>query len=300
MRILLIAIAMLAGSAGQAAAWGDDGHRAICHMAFNMLTNTARTEVIRLIALDGEYTNFIDACTDEDNEPRPRRDGHFLNLPRNRLAVESADCFAMPICVVSVINGDLVILRTGAQLDRAHALKSLGHWVGDIHQPLHVSYEDDRGGNKIRNCGVCASGDLHAVWDSCIPGSFVFGFTARDRPDPAEKDAKIFAAADSLAAAITPADKALWSANADPVRWAAESYAITLDPDVKYCVRRGNACWYSAQRRTYSARAPRSVAVDWDYITTYGPTVKTRMSQAAVRMAHMLNGALDPAYPPPR
>jgi hypothetical protein len=47
------------------------------------------------------------------------------------------------------------------------ALKSLGHWVGDIHQPLHVSFLDDRGGNTIRTSGQCP-GNLHAVWDNCL------------------------------------------------------------------------------------------------------------------------------------
>ena len=29
------------------------------------------------------------------------------------------------------------------------ALKFLGHWIGDLHQPLHVSYADDKGGNHV-------------------------------------------------------------------------------------------------------------------------------------------------------
>src|SRR5262249_28277484 len=41
------------------------------------------------------------------------------------------------------------------------------HWVGDIHQPLHVSFADDRGGNFIRESGPCVN-SLHTVWDTCI------------------------------------------------------------------------------------------------------------------------------------
>ena len=33
--------------------------------------------------------------------------------------------------------------------DQLRLLKSLGHWVGDVHQPLHVSFDDDRGGNLV-------------------------------------------------------------------------------------------------------------------------------------------------------
>jgi hypothetical protein len=39
--------------------------------------------------------------------------------------------------------------------------------VGDVHQPLHVSFEDDRGGNNITVVGEC-QGKLHAAWDSCL------------------------------------------------------------------------------------------------------------------------------------
>ena len=56
---------------------------------------------------------------------------------------------------------------TATEQQRPEALKYVGHWVGDIHQPLHVSFEDDRGGNEVGVSGLC-SWNLHAVWDSCI------------------------------------------------------------------------------------------------------------------------------------
>jgi hypothetical protein len=40
--------------------------------------------------------------------------------------------------------------------------------VGDVHQPLHVSFQDGPGGNQIGISGGLCSWDLHAVWDSCI------------------------------------------------------------------------------------------------------------------------------------
>jgi hypothetical protein len=52
-------------------------------------------------------------------------------------------------------------------MDRLAALKCLGHWVGDVHQPLHLSVKDDRGGNAIEEQGPCAE-NLPAVWHTCI------------------------------------------------------------------------------------------------------------------------------------
>jgi hypothetical protein len=53
------------------------------------------------------------------------------------------------------------------RLDHAHQKEvNRLHWVGDIHQPLHVSYADDQGGNKIKpiDGGLYTSKALHSVW----------------------------------------------------------------------------------------------------------------------------------------
>jgi hypothetical protein len=44
------------------------------------------------------------------------------------------------------------------------------HFIGDIHQPLHVE-DYARGGNEIHVCfgRACAKNNLHAVWDKDIP-----------------------------------------------------------------------------------------------------------------------------------
>jgi hypothetical protein len=38
----------------------------------------------------------------------------------------------------------------------------------DIHQPLHVSFEDDRGGNGVLVMGECSTSNLHSAWDTCL------------------------------------------------------------------------------------------------------------------------------------
>jgi hypothetical protein len=42
------------------------------------------------------------------------------------------------------------------------------HFVGDVHQPLHVGWTSDRGGNTIKCTFFGRSTELHAVWDSGI------------------------------------------------------------------------------------------------------------------------------------
>jgi S1/P1 Nuclease len=64
------------------------------------------------------------------------------------------------------IGKDLALLSssTATEQERLESLKYLGHWVGDIHQPLHVSFEDDRGGNSVGISGSLCRWNLHAAW----------------------------------------------------------------------------------------------------------------------------------------
>ena len=91
-----------------------------------------------------------------------------MNLPRDSAGLNSDQCPLAQQCVLTAILSDQKILasRSATDANRLLALKSLGHWVGDIHQPLHVSFLDDRGGNSISVSG-CAR-NLHAVWDNCL------------------------------------------------------------------------------------------------------------------------------------
>jgi hypothetical protein len=48
------------------------------------------------------------------------------------------------------------------------SLMFLAHFVGDVHQPLHVGYEDDEGGNTIIVHWYRRKANLHHVWDVSI------------------------------------------------------------------------------------------------------------------------------------
>jgi hypothetical protein len=124
-----------------------------------------------------------------------------LNLPRDSKGLTSDECPLADACVLTAILYDFKILRTKEQTDASKlvALKSLGHWVGDMHQPLHVSFLDDKGGNTIRTSGQCP-GNFHAVWDTCFV-QYAVG------PDASE-------AVPDLLAVITPEMKAEWNAAA--------------------------------------------------------------------------------------
>ena len=89
-------------------------------------------------------------------------------MARSVQRITVAQCPAVPKCLFTAIPVDLEVLRTSNDdAAKLASLKYLGHWVGDIHQPLHVSFADDRGGNLIRESGPCVN-SLHTVWDTCM------------------------------------------------------------------------------------------------------------------------------------
>ena len=69
-------------------------------------------------------------------------------------------------------SGPVVIPRRDAN---GSALKYVVHFIGDVHQPLHASNNDDRGGNDVAVTFMGHQTNLHAVWDNGIIGPAVKG-----------------------------------------------------------------------------------------------------------------------------
>ena len=227
-----------------------------------------RAEIQRLIKTDTELHSFSDSCIWPDH-PRKRAAEHFVNLARDSRGLTDAMCPRAQECVLSAIQVELAYLYSKGGDDEAKlaALKFLGHWVGDVHQPLHVSFEDDRGGNNITVSGEC-HGKLHAAWDSCL----VVKAVGED----------VAAAATDLMKTITAAKIEEWT-HSDPMDWANESFAIAELAQTKYCAQHGASC---------DLPDPAKVKIDAAYVQASTPIVREQLQKASVRLAHMLDAAL--------
>jgi hypothetical protein len=268
MRCILLAVLLLGSFSGNALAWGDTAHQVICEVAFRLAKPATQIEIQRLINSDPSATfpDFSESCVLADHQ-RTRPAEHFLNLPRDSVGLTSDQCPLAQKCVLSAILSDLKIVASKNEPDasRLFALESLGHWVGDIHQPLHVSFEDDRGGNKISVTG-CAR-NLHAVWDSCLVDYAIGGDVVK--------------AATSMKAAITQDILIKW-ANSTPRDWANETFAIAKAITTRYCVMHGPSCDPTVE----------SFVVTTEYLESNKPVVREQLQKAAVRLAHLLDTAL--------
>ncbi|HSY48873.1 MAG TPA: S1/P1 nuclease [Thermoanaerobaculia bacterium] len=284
----LLAVAVLL-VATNTLAWGPDGHRTVCRIAYELLDGPQRAEVDRLTqayklpnGLPG-YTSFPEACTFADRA-RGNASGkvkgwtrfaqfsnwHFLNVPRTVKHVAATFCAGD--CVVHGIefHGSQLANTALSDQKRAEGLLFLGHWVGDIHQPLHISYKDDLGGNKIPvQSSFFTQTNLHSVWDG--------GFIGHDEGPGADAWT---AFADRLKSGITAAQQTEWLAVAAPIDWADESYAITITPDVQYCKMT------ASQSACNSIKKSRTLAEP--YQKEFEKGVETRLQQAGVRLASLL------------
>jgi len=277
MRVILL-LAILIPTTGFC--WGSTGHKTVCQSAYTEVSNSTRTQIDRLINRDPGFSTFAESCLFADGPPRIRAIDHYLNVPRSFTAITLLTCPMAETCLFTAINNDAAILGdpNSSTADKLLALKLLGHWVGDMHQPLHVSYQDDRGGNFIAKKGDEDGGNIHSVWDFDIIEQGL--------------GADYASTAVQLRTSITDHERSTWRFDS-PVEWANESYQIAISPATEYCTRKQGACWYSADNMLLdSGESKRELDASAQYLAMHKDTIERRLKQAGVRLASLLDAAL--------
>ena len=167
--LLLAGAGWLAPTPAQA--WSAFGHRLIALLAQEQLSESTRTQVDALLALEpGADMGTIAAWPDEIRQlPGYEQTGpfHYVNIKDAGCHyVATRDC-PDGACIVAALPHYLQILgdRTQPETVRLDALKFVVHLVGDVHQPLHAGNRDDRGGNQFQINLNGEPTNLHAVWD---------------------------------------------------------------------------------------------------------------------------------------
>ncbi len=176
LRALRCALSIVVFLSAPAYAWGPQGHRLIGTMAEAELTPGARAEVARLLHGESDPTlagisNWADDLRENDPDlGRRSASWHYVNLAQDDCVYQAAAHCRNGDCVIEAIRRQEALLADRRQPDavRTQALKFLVHFVGDVHQPLHTGYANDRGGNtyqlQVRGLGS----NLHRVWDGDV------------------------------------------------------------------------------------------------------------------------------------
>jgi hypothetical protein len=263
---LALALAMLV-FAPAAQAWGPLGHSVVAELAQRHLSPAAEAEVERLLAPEhtqrlADVANWPDQV---QNDParaalwKQTRSQHYVNFRggSNCDYVPPRDC-RDGRCVVSGLQYYVGVLGDRSQPDavRREALKFVVHFVGDIHQPLHAGYRDDKGGNDYQVQYEGTGTNLHKVWDSKM-------LYTRDLDWQAYAQALDSPVPVALPAPVAPLDNRY-------AQWAEESCRITAE-----------AGFY-----------PPGHKIDQAYVKAELPVAELRLRQAGRRLADVLNLAL--------
>jgi hypothetical protein len=167
----LVLIALLLNNV-TAFAWGPEGHSLIARIAEAQLTAAARARVTAILG-PGQTMASIASWPDEIRRARPETAGwHFVDIPIDQPHLDMARDCANGNCVIAKIadfRKKLADPATPADEQRED-LMFLIHFVGDMHQPLHCSDNEDKGGNGVHVVFFGRQTNLHSVWDSGLLG----------------------------------------------------------------------------------------------------------------------------------
>jgi hypothetical protein len=283
----------------RALAWGGAGHQAVCQIAFLELKPETQAKVQKIMAkeTDNNFKPFATACTWADSGKHTsgtiqnkRQGEHFVNVDRGLATITTDSCGASSKCLFTAIPADEAVLKNSTGKKQLEALKFLGHWVGDLHQPLHISYADDSGGNAIPVSGTASCGgftdEIHGVWDECV----VKAVRTKIGASGGSTDLGT-----KLQAEITDAERAEWR-KGTLVDWAEESYVVTRDAATKYCLEENGSCCYDNDRCKYkknAAKTQRLVQLAQNYDDANVEIGKERLKKAGVRLAFIIETQLQ-------
>jgi hypothetical protein len=257
---LLLTVAALT-PARPALAWGKLGHRIVALVAEGRLTPSSKAQVEAI--LDGESLADASTWADEHKLAVRRSAGwHYVNVPIQSSGYDASFC-PHDDCVVARISEFSRVLadRSASPDRRLLALRFVVHLVADVHQPVHVGDNGDRGGNDLQLRFYRRGTNLHKLWD-------------RDLLEQFSTDEDTWAR--SVEAIVRPDDQKAWCGGS-PADWANESLAVAK---LAYAGFTGSDPMTSGTK------------LGAEYEAAALPLVRQRLARAAVRLACVLDHAL--------
>lgn len=166
-------------------AWGSLGHTTVAYIAQNFVCDKT-AQFAKQLLNDSSSAYLANVATWADsyrNEPGGGFSSvyHYIdaldNPPESCNIDYERDCPAEG-CIVSAIANysSRAFEEEVGIVEQQKALKWVIHFVGDVHQPLHVE-NIAVGGNLINVTFNGAKTNLHSIWDTAIPQKAVGNFS---------------------------------------------------------------------------------------------------------------------------
>lgn len=147
--------------------WGATGHRVVGEIANDYLNGKAKRAIKKLLKRESlAFTSTFADDIKSDKRYNEFYTWHYINMPMDMNYEDSKKNPKGDL--VTGINYCIKIIKddTSTDDDKAFYLKLLIHFIGDLHQPMHIGLEEDRGGNDFKVQWFYKDSNLHRVWDS--------------------------------------------------------------------------------------------------------------------------------------
>ena len=148
-------------------AWGKKGHALVAEVAFNYLD--ANTKKIVLQYLDGmsieDAANWMDEIK-SDHSYDYLKPLHYINAEKGQNINSNGGNN-----IIGKLTETIKELKNYKTLPKDEVKTKiciLFHLIGDLHQPLHVGYGEDKGGNTYQLNFYGRGTNLHSFYDSGI------------------------------------------------------------------------------------------------------------------------------------
>lgn len=144
--------------------WGAKGHKIVADIAYNYLDKNIQDSVHKYlggmsfkdaalwmdVVLTDKYYNYLIPL-------------HSITIDKDKAYVKNDDVNIMS--ELEFVIDHLKNKENRSKEDIKMDLKILFHLMGDLHQPLHVGYSEDNGGNLMEVKFDGKETTIHHVWD---------------------------------------------------------------------------------------------------------------------------------------
>lgn len=149
--------------------WGEVGHHIIAQIAKVHVSKNIQDSVNKYLgAMSWESASTWMDDMRRNPEYAYFKTWHYINIekdmPYDSTKTETDNVYVQ---LQTAIN-NLKNKKNLSPEQITYNLKILFHLIGDFHQPLHVGYGVDRGGNEIKVYFLGKRTNLHAIWDTDI------------------------------------------------------------------------------------------------------------------------------------
>ncbi len=270
----------------RARAWDPEADRVVAQLAYERLDASAKAKVDALLGPGFKVANTPCVATNLADAPemvaclKDRRGVDFMRgvvydplpicAPPPRAKPPCADGH----CASTLLKQEIATLRAPAAApeDKAMALLAVTYLVSELHQPLHAADNNDRNGDRIRvtTPGNSRGLSLYSVWDEDLVANAI-----GDADDGLP-----------YVRALAAVHGAEW-AQGDIDSWLAETHQFAVS--VVY----GRLPIPPACNKLPDQPEP----LRPNYFAAAAPLVRQQLAKAGVRLAAVLNAALDSAPP---